>query len=104
SAGLVCYDFKGEELWRREFGKCEQIWGNAASPVIWKDFVILNFGPGETTFLAALNKKTGKGVWKVDEAGLYGKDQSEWMGSWSTPVIARIGNRDEVIMRWADAV
>src|SRR5207244_5161731 len=51
SAGLVCCDTAGKLLWRRDFGKSEQIWGNASSPVIYGDLVILNFGPGERTFL-----------------------------------------------------
>jgi len=103
SAGVVCYDFAGKELWRRDLGKAEQIWGNASSPVIWGDLVFLNFGPGERTFLVAMDKKTGRDVWKVDQPGAYGKAPTEWMGSWSTPVIARIGSRDELIMTWPEA-
>src|SRR5262249_8174541 len=60
SVGVYCYDFDGKELWHRDLGKAEHIWGNAASPVLHGDLVILNFGPGERTFLTALNKKDGK--------------------------------------------
>lgn len=106
SAGVVCYDFEGKQLWQRDLGKCEHIWGNAASPVIWNDLVILNFGPGERTFLIAMNKRTGEDVWKVEEPG--GKSglggNTEWIGSWSTPVISRINGRDELIMSWPEAV
>jgi len=35
SAGLVAYDFEGNELWRRDLGSFHHIWGNAASPVLW---------------------------------------------------------------------
>src|SRR5581483_2548081 len=69
SAGVFCYDLGGRELWRRDLGKCEHIWGNAASPVIYKNLVILNFGPGPRTFLVALDKQTGREVWKVEEKG-----------------------------------
>src|SRR5207237_2351376 len=27
SAGMVCYDFAGKELWRKDLGKLEHIWG-----------------------------------------------------------------------------
>lgn len=102
SAGLYCYDLEGNELWKRDFGPCHHIWGNAASPVIHGELVYLNFGPGERTFLVAVDKKTGSDVWKVEEQGgrLGDKGQPEWIGSWSTPVVARIGSRDEVILSW----
>jgi outer membrane protein assembly factor BamB len=106
SAGVVCYDFQGNQLWHRDLGKCEHIWGNAASPVLYQDLVILNFGPGERTFLIAMDKKTGQDVWKVEEPG--GKDgfkgRAEWIGSWTTPVIASIKGRDELIMTWPGVV
>jgi outer membrane protein assembly factor BamB len=106
SAGMFCYDFKGDLLWQRDLGKCFHIWGNAASPVLYGDLVFLNFGPGERTFLIALDKKTGKEVWKVDEPGgkLGDKGQSEWIGSWTTPVVATLQGRTELIMTWPGVV
>src|SRR5258708_5113871 len=69
SAGLYCYDFRGKELWHRDLGKQTHIWCNAASPMIWRDLCILNFGPGDRTFLIAVDKATGKTVWQHDEPG-----------------------------------
>src|SRR5207249_9378143 len=48
SAGMVCYNLNGKEQWRKDLGKCDQIWGTAASPIIYKDLVIQNFGPGRS--------------------------------------------------------
>jgi outer membrane protein assembly factor BamB len=105
SAGVFCYDFDGKELWHRDLGKCEHIWGNAASPVLYRDLVILNFGPGECTFLLAMDKKTGKDVWKVDEPGGKRGDKGEtWIGSWSTPTLLKLKERDELIMSWPGVV
>jgi outer membrane protein assembly factor BamB len=106
SAGVVCYDLQGNLVWQRDLGKCEHIWGNAASPILYGDLMILNFGPGERTFLIALDKKTGKDVWKVEEPGgkLGGKGQAEWLGSWSTPVIAASDGHDELVMSWPGVV
>ena len=101
SAGMVCYDLNGNELWRRDLGPCDQIWGTAASPIIYKNLVIHNFGPGERTFLIALDKRTGKDVWKVDiPGGSFGKEPSNWNGSWATPVVAKVNGRDELIAPW----
>ena len=102
SAGVLCCDLAGKILWRRDLGSFEHIWGNGASPVIYQDLVILNCGPGERTFLTALDAKTGQDVWKVDQpGGRYDRDATgPWTGSWSTPVLAKIGGRDELLMSW----
>jgi outer membrane protein assembly factor BamB len=101
SAGVYCYDLAGKELWHRDLGPCLHIWGNASSPVLYKNLVILNFGPNEKTFLVALNKANGQDVWRVDEPG---KPAKEYYGSWSTPVIADTGGRTELVMSWAGAI
>lgn len=106
SAGVVCYDFAGKQLWRRDLGKCHHIWGNAASPVLHGNLVFLNFGPGERTFLLAMDKRTGQDVWKAEEAGgkLGDKGPSEWVGSWSTPSVAEFKGREELIMSWPEVL
>jgi outer membrane protein assembly factor BamB len=106
SAGVVCYDLDGKQLWRRNLGRFIHIWGTASSPILHDNLVILNCGPGERTFLLALNKKTGQEVWKVEEPGGKSgqKGQSEWIGSWSTPRVVRIQGQDQLIMSWPHTV
>lgn len=105
SAGVACYDFEGKQLWFRDLGRFEHIWGNASSPVIWNDLVFLNCGPGERTFLLAMDKRTGRDVWRVEEpGGKFGQNNTEWLGSWSSPQPARIGDRDELVMSWPGVV
>jgi outer membrane protein assembly factor BamB len=99
SAGLYCYDFTGKVKWHYELGRLWHIWGNASSPILYQNLVILWAGPGERQFLVALDKATGKKVWQHDEPG--GRDGikgKEWVGSWSTPIIARVAGRDELIV------
>lgn len=109
SAGLFCYDTAGKELWRRtDLGRQIHIWGNGASPVIYQDFCFLNFGPGETTYLLAVDKKTGKTLWKHDESTDYKHpkegEQSEqgktFIGSWTTPVLMNVESKDQLLMSW----
>jgi outer membrane protein assembly factor BamB len=106
SAGVVCYNFEGRQLWHRDLSKFIHIWGTAASPILYGDLVILNCGPGERTFLLAMDKKTGNDVWKIEEPGgkSGSKGNSEWIGSWSTPRIINAHGEDQLIMTWPNAV
>jgi outer membrane protein assembly factor BamB len=82
------------------------IWGTGSSPVLHENLCVLNFGPGERTFLIAVDKKTGKDVWKVDEPGgdsgekKPGQDKPQWIGSWSTPIEIKVGGREELVLSW----
>jgi outer membrane protein assembly factor BamB len=69
SAGVFCYDFAGIQLWKADLGAVRHEWGYASSPILHRGKVILNFGPGSRTFLAALDLKTGNLLWKHEEPG-----------------------------------
>src|SRR5437773_3778788 len=69
SAGFHCYDFDGKVLWSRDLGKFAHMWGYGSSPILHGKRVVLNCGPGDRTFLTALDKGTGATVWTVDEPG-----------------------------------
>jgi outer membrane protein assembly factor BamB len=76
-----------------DLGKVLHKWGNGSSPILYQDSVIVWHGPGEPSFLIALNKRTGETVWKKEETAI----NSPIFGSWSTPVVVRSGDRDELI-------
>lgn len=106
SAGVACYSALGEELWRRDFGAIDHVWGNSTSPVLHGDLCIHYHGPGRGAFLIALNKHTGETVWKIDEPawntdgrtdGFKG-DPDGVVGSFSTPILIDTGKRTELIM------
>lgn len=110
SAGLFCYDFQGKELWHRVFEPPRHIWGWGSSPVLHGNRCYLNFGPGEPSFLVALDKKTGKEIWRVAETNADsgekkpGQEKAVWTGSWSTPVVIKAGRREELILSWPKRV
>jgi len=114
SAGLLCYDFEGHELWRCDLGPQRSPWGHGSSPVLYGDLCFLNFGPGENEFVVAIDKHTGQEVWRADipqpaegedtgEVGPENLDEamkkrvSELRGSFSTPLVVRAGGREELI-------
>ena len=75
-SGVFCYDLDGKEIWHSLVGKNTHGWGSGASPILYKDFLIINASV-ENKEMVALNKTTGKEVWK-----------SPGMSSaWDTPVL-----------------
>ncbi len=110
SAGIYCYDMEGKELWHRDLGKLNHIWGWGPSPVIYGDLCLLNFGPGPRQFLVALNKKSGVTLWQHDEPGGHSGEKkpeeqgNQWIGTWTTPIIIKAGVREELVMSWPKRV
>jgi outer membrane protein assembly factor BamB len=117
SAGVFCFDLSGRELWRRDLGRQTHGWGYSSSPVLWRDLCLLNFGPGQRSFLIALDARTGRTVWQHDLPPIaadakwedYGGDLSDWKrlgspamgevtGSCATPLLVRADGRDEAVV------
>lgn len=86
--GAFAFDHEGKQLWHADVGSRLHGWGSAASPVLHGDLVYINASV-ESESLYALNKQTGKEVWRA--RGI--------RESWNTPVLANAGNgRTELIV------
>ena len=97
SAGMVCYDMNGKELWRKNLGAMTHIWGYGSSPILYGDLCILLAGPGKNQRLVAMEKKTGETVWEQKVPG--GRsDGRPYVGSWATPIVRRVGDHDELFV------
>lgn len=96
SCGILCVDFDGKQLWHYDLPNVRTGHGTGSSPVLYKDLVILvqDQNQGESLFLA-LDKKTGTKVWE-------GKRPKAM--TWSTPVVVRVGERDELLCAGGEKV
>lgn len=96
SEGLVCYDMDGNEIWRKDMGildagwffESETQWGHAASPLIYKNTVIIQADRSKDSYVAAFDLATGKEVWK---------NNREEISSWGTPVVYYGKDHNELI-------
>lgn len=90
NVGLFCFDANGQKLWEKRFApvKTRYGWGTAASPVLHKDHLYIVNDNDDSSFMVALNKKTGEEVWRVprDEAS-----------NWATPFVWESGSRTEIV-------
>ena len=98
SAGVHAYGMDGTPLWTKDLGKFQHVWGNGSSPVLYRDLVILNAGPGLQAFVVALDKRTGEQVWRRDFPEAVSQKLDEFRGSWSTPVVASYGGGDLLLL------
>jgi outer membrane protein assembly factor BamB len=89
--GIFCLDLDGKELWSQKWGhfKTKNGWGTAASPALHKDRLFIVNDNEEKSFLVALDKKTGKQLWRVE------RDQKS---NWATPYVWQNEKRTELIV------
>lgn len=92
-SGVFAFDHKGNQLWSADVGSGTNGWGTAASPVLYKDLVIINASI-ESQSLVALDRETGEERWRA-------KDIRE---SWNTPIIvtAESGREELIVARHGD--
>ena len=76
SCGLICFDRQGNKRWTFSMPTAKTYGGNAISPIIWGDRVILYRGTYFDHFLLALSMETGELIWKKKCAGRFGPDKS----------------------------
>ena len=90
NVGLFCYDFTGKLLWSRSWDvvPTQLNWGTGASPVLHKDRLYIVNDNEKQSFIVALDKLTGKDVWKVDRAE---------KSNWATPFVWENGKRTEIV-------
>ncbi|MEO8498106.1 MAG: PQQ-binding-like beta-propeller repeat protein [Planctomycetota bacterium] len=81
--GALAFDMEGNQLWQTKIGteSDRRGWGSASSPVLYKDTVIVTASV-ESKAVVALDKATGKEVWRQEAAGLD--------STWGTPVLVKV--------------
>ncbi len=96
SFGLICFDVAGAKLWEIKMPLAKSYGGNAASPIIAGDRVILYRGNYVDHFLLAVDKRTGKELWKVPQKERFTTE----MACTAAPIVAG----DKLVVHSARAV
>jgi outer membrane protein assembly factor BamB len=90
--GLYAYRFDGTLAWSARLGKLGAMSvGTGTSVVLFDNLVIIQADEdnGDGSFITALDKVTGKEVWRVRRPGI--------SISWATPVLAGAGDQTQLI-------
>lgn len=97
SFGIYAYDLDGKPLWQRDLGRMHTRlgWGEAVTPVIHGDALLLNWDQEADSALYCLDASTGKTRWKVD------RDEKT---SWNTPLVIEHQGKAQVIVNATNRV
>jgi outer membrane protein assembly factor BamB len=90
NVGVFCLDFDGRPVWSKLLAPQAMRggWGTGASPVLHRDRLYLVNDNEEHSYLLALDKCTGKEVWRVD------RDEKT---NWATPYVWENQQRTEIV-------
>ncbi|HEY1190057.1 MAG TPA: PQQ-binding-like beta-propeller repeat protein [Gemmata sp.] len=98
SHGTFCVDTAtGKVLWERLDLKCDHFRGPGSSPVVYGDLLYLIFDGFDRQYVTALDKKTGKTVWKTDRQIKYASSNGDYKKAYATPVLLKVGGKDWLV-------
>lgn len=89
---VTATDLDGMILWQQDAGKFGSEHGYGSSPVIHGSNVIVLGDNMTGSFIAALNRETGKVAWRTDRKTT-GKH-----GSYATPIVATFGGKPQLLV------
>jgi outer membrane protein assembly factor BamB len=91
SAGVVAaLDLAGKPVWTKELAALDgrQAFGTASSPALYKDRLIVVNDNATESFIAAIDKRTGKELWRVPRGEVE---------NWATPFVWENDLRTEIV-------
>ena len=69
SPGTACLDtVAGKKIWERTDFICNHFRAAGSSPVLWNDLLLMNFDGSDFQYVVALDKATGKTVWRTERS------------------------------------
>jgi outer membrane protein assembly factor BamB len=90
SKGLLAFDLNGNKQWELPLGPFPNEWGSASSPVLYGNVLLLNCDTDGDDFLIAVDKNTGKQIWRTSRNGA--------TRAWPTPYVWNANGRDEIVV------
>ncbi len=87
-----CFDFKGKKIWEKNLGRPDSSYGYASSLAMYQNLVLIQYDQGgvedEKSELIAVDGFSGRIAWQT---------KRPVGNSWSSPIVASIGEQFQVI-------
>jgi outer membrane protein assembly factor BamB len=87
--GTAALSEAGAIVWKARF-PYESQHGNGGSPILYGDLLVFSCDGGDSAFVIALDKNSGKTRWKTWR-------RTPWDQAYSTPLVIRVGERDQIV-------
>ena len=113
SYGTACLDTAtGDVLWQRTDLPCRHYRGPGSSPILFENLLILTMDGVDVQYLVALDKQTGRTVWKTDRTADYDdldaegkpRDEGDLRKAYSTPLVVTVNGTQQMLTVGAKAV
>lgn len=97
--GTACVDTRNFEIiWTRTDLNCDHMQGAASSPILYKDLLIIHVEGTDVQYLIALDKRTGKTVWKTERPQEFYKNvEPVYRKAYCTPIVVNVNGKDQLI-------
>ena len=112
SYGTACLDTTaGKVLWQRQDLPCRHYRGPSSSPVLFGGLLILTMDGVDQQYLVALDKQTGKNVWKTARSVAWNDENvpgqmardGDLRKAHSTPLIVKVSDKFQMLSAGAKA-
>ena len=102
--GTACLSTEtGSILWTNQTLKLEHKEGPGSSPILYNGYLIVNCDGLDVQYVVALDKHTGKIVWKTPRTGEI-HSNPDFRKAYSTPLIVHASGHDELVSTGAQQV
>ncbi len=102
--GTACLDTKtGNVIWKRRDLRCTHLRGPGSSLFLFKDMIIATYDGTDVQYLVALDKKTGKTVWRTERSTDFGTIDGDLRKAYCTPIVIEVDGALQLISPGAKA-
>lgn len=96
--GTACLDTRtGKKVWERRDILCDHWRGPGSSPVVDGELLFAHFDGYDKQFVIALDKHTGRTVWRRDRNIDYGTTNGDRKKAYGTPSVITVNGRKQLI-------
>ncbi len=96
---VACLDLQGNILWKNNRILYDPVHGSGGSPILTDKSLIFSVDGAKQTFVMALDRDTGRRVWKTDRQSRAAKKFS-----FCTPLLIAVDGTEQVICPGSDSV
>jgi outer membrane protein assembly factor BamB len=96
--GTACLDtYSGRILWTRRDLNCDHHEGPGSSPILRGGLLVVNVDGRDVQYVVALDKTTGKTVWKTNRSIDFSPYHRNERKAFSTPIVIEAGGREQLV-------